>query len=451
MKSENAFTICPKCNRRGFIAFKYTKTKVQVPHINNLKSINNALDYNAKLYFRLFEIFLFSHDPPDETNTGTNVLRDYQKFIWFTPHFREHVEEFSDLVYTCYNPNIKSSKQRGTAGMTPSFQLNRAFMDRLQREAASRDIKPRNRYAGYLLFYAISFLALKDVYEEFVFVRHFDRKFGLFGPEKEEVYEDPITLKRVLKAFGFETLPLRYGSDNRNNRVLMEWLRIFFDSLDDNYSRAASRNQTAWKVCEICLRNNHKETYVGIDETCPVCKTKNEFYSKPDKRYIEKMYKELSEISVCYNEHYLTSLKIKSDLTHLVHRTCLNRYLEAFSKHTHKFFKSNSSFLQPHVLYFAHYDQSAGKDKRKKCYLNKELISQLKMSSEEYNGFIAFLDFNVSARHPDRLRVKEPDVILMNLFKLRQLLLEAKLPESFVTQMIERDLKAYRQSLRLQT
>jgi hypothetical protein len=190
---------------------------------------------------------------------------------------------------------------------------------------------------------------------------------------------------------------------------------------------------------------------VELDKTCPVCKTKNEFYSKPDKRYIEKMDKELSEICVCYSEHYLTSLKIKSDLTHLVHRTYLNRYLGAFSKHLHKFFKSNSSVLHPHVLYFAHYDQSARKDRRKKCYLNKELISQLKMTSEEYNGFIAFLNFNVSARHPDRPRVKEPDVILVNLLKLRQLLLEAKLPEGFITQMIERDLEAYRQSLRLQT
>lgn len=144
-----------------------------------------------------------------------------------------------------------------------------------------------------------------------------------------------------------------------------------------------------------------------------------------------------------YETYYSLSLRTKSKLTELVHGKMQCVYLESFANHKEKFFKSNKSFLKPSRVYFGHYDPSAGKRRRRACYLNREQIVELRMAGKDYDELIKFLGLCVAN--------KAVNLITITLSDLRHLLLESRFPESTIVGKIKRGLKAWTETSKLRT
>lgn len=178
------------------------------------------------------------------------ILNDYLRFIWFTPHCKKDIVDFSDEVYERFKPTVKVRKSKGVQNLTPST-INREVLERKEREIARKDENTRSWYAGCFLFFCISFLALRDVYSQILFSRYVGVKAGLYGLGNEPLDEDPVINEKVARAFGLETLLfLRDGADPRYNKPFFGWLKILSDSVAFGEAQAAARNQTEWKFCK---------------------------------------------------------------------------------------------------------------------------------------------------------------------------------------------------------
>ena len=61
ISNKKGHLICKKnnCNRRGFINEHYSKSRVQIPNKKDIDTIVKALDYNAKVFYRLYELYSY--------------------------------------------------------------------------------------------------------------------------------------------------------------------------------------------------------------------------------------------------------------------------------------------------------------------------------------------------------------------------------------------------------
>jgi len=353
------------------------------------------------------------------------------------------IQDFCDEVYELLEDTYEVRISRRVRDLTSSSTINRQVLARKEREIASKDEKTRSRYAGCFLFFCISFLALRDVHREVLFSRYVTIKADLYELGSEEIYENPVIEENVARAFGLETLLfLRDGADPRYNKPLFAWLKILSDSVAYGEAQAAARNPTDWMFCKTCWQRHNKWTFVKINERCACCNSKNQFRTRPHKKYIAKLEKAIVELWGDYETYYPLALYTKSKLTELVHGKMRDIYLQSFAKHKQKFFESNKTFLKPSTVYFAHYDSSAGKSRRRYCYLDKEHISQMRMTGEAYDGFIKLLDMCIAN--------KAHMLTAITLSDLRRLLLGARFPESMILDKIERDLNAWAGSSKLQ-
>jgi hypothetical protein len=78
---------------------------VQIPNQKNIDTIVKALDYNAKLFYRLYE---FTSCLPSGANIDDEFnINSYQKIVPFSPHTIEETIEFEDRLKKFYLKNLK--------------------------------------------------------------------------------------------------------------------------------------------------------------------------------------------------------------------------------------------------------------------------------------------------------------------------------------------------------
>jgi hypothetical protein len=97
--------ICSKCDKRGFIKKNYSKSKVQIPNKKNIDTIVKALDYNAKMFFRLYEFS--SYLPYDKALEEELNIDKYLKFVSFSPHTTDEIKEFENKLQIFFQKNLK--------------------------------------------------------------------------------------------------------------------------------------------------------------------------------------------------------------------------------------------------------------------------------------------------------------------------------------------------------
>jgi hypothetical protein len=82
------------CGKRGFLTKVFRKSKVQIPRRNNITTVSKALDYNAKVFYRLYEFLTLL--PYDEGLEKEFNITKYAEIVPFSPHNNEDIKGFED-------------------------------------------------------------------------------------------------------------------------------------------------------------------------------------------------------------------------------------------------------------------------------------------------------------------------------------------------------------------
>jgi hypothetical protein len=99
LHKKKGYLICGRnnCGKTGHIIAKFPKSRVQIPIRKNIVGPVKALDYNAKIFYRLYQKFSFV--PSGEEIHYEVGFDHYQRVVSFSPFTEEEIKAFELKVW----------------------------------------------------------------------------------------------------------------------------------------------------------------------------------------------------------------------------------------------------------------------------------------------------------------------------------------------------------------
>ena len=158
---KKGYLLCGRtgCETRGFIWKRY-KDHVQIPLRKNITGVFEALDYNAKNFYKQHEYLTFN--PPNEEQESAFNIDEYNRIIPFTPHNREYIRDFEQKFMKIFSNNIdfyypEKTKTNIIADLPIDYTNNNIY--KVARETIKNETRRRpNRISIFCLFFLFHLL-----------------------------------------------------------------------------------------------------------------------------------------------------------------------------------------------------------------------------------------------------------------------------------------------------
>ncbi|MBA3283652.1 MAG: hypothetical protein H0U27_01150, partial [Nitrosopumilus sp.] len=381
MKGDG-YIVCGKtgCGERGFITRVFRKTKVQIPRRNKITLVSKALDYNAKVFYRLYE-FLTLLPFDAELEKEFNITK-YAKIVPFSPHnngdIKSFEDRFTDLLSKKYDIFNKRNSSIHSDKINPKIEYNNNNIYKLNREIdMSQSLKNLSRPSLSCLFYSISFASLRDIYKE---IEDFGSQDTDFQNVQNEMKSNSFIFSQCIM------IPYCYIEnilDKRYHIPVHKIQKFIRDSFDHGIRGASTKNSKNWLICVNCLGNGRKSLF--INGKCPVCGNTKKRISRIDPKSIENIRYHVINDMLFYYRFYHTMLINMSDITDLIKNQSGLResYLFNFKKYEIQVIDSESSYLKTHNYLLCHYNKER-KSKKISHSLNELDILNTRIIDNDY-------------------------------------------------------------------
>jgi hypothetical protein len=252
--NKNGYLICLRnnCNRRGAIAKRVHKNQVQIPNKKNIKTIVEALDFNAKVFYRLYEFLTYL--PFDKKLEHKFNIDKYVRFVPFSPHSTEETKVFENKFINILSQKFeKQNKKLSTISennkVVPKIEYNDNYLHKIKRELNKKGKRVAHGSSISCLYYSISFAALRDLYEE---MEHYMYPEPYSLESKIEMDEFNKTISKCLL---FINLFSEYLVDNGYHIPVTEIWKLMIDSTNFGYNAASTKNSYTCQICTKCIEN----------------------------------------------------------------------------------------------------------------------------------------------------------------------------------------------------
>ncbi len=306
---------CSKCNTiGGTLSKRWVKRNVNIPKIENIKTISEAWDYSGKIFLRIRELQILF--PP--LTHDFEIKNTFAQFEKLCPLSREDFEAFINKNMDTISKNALSKKE---------------MMEKREDVKFHRFVLPKNagkitRLSVSSLYGAIVCFSLRDIFETSGKINH--------------QYQHA---KSICNIFRFFYLSLR------NTISKLKWEDIIEDINEYGYNAASSLNSILTNICANCsnVRKKEKELVFleEIDQRnneiifrCPNCGKSNRRKRKFSTQYLKQTFQKKSQE---FN-HFIDSLPDYEEF--------INRY--------GKYLKT--VFAEQFLEYFALYEENAKRD-----------------------------------------------------------------------------------------
>ena len=404
------------CARRGYIWKRY-KGHVQIPLRKNITGVLEALDYNAKNFYKQHEHLTFN--PPNEAQESSFNIDEYNRIILFTPHNREDIINFEQRFMKIFSNNIdfyypESSKTKTKTNIIADLPIdyNNNNIYKLARETIKNETTRRpNRISIFCLFCSISFASLRDIYQkvEHSYVPNLSSNYHI--DELKKYYQTLATCLIIPYYY------VEYIFNNKYRISQFDILNLIRDSQDYGSRAASSRNAHNWLFCITCLEN--KRISFIKNGKCIHCLNSRKKMTKLDSKSIQTMYFNIKNDMYFYYINYLTLVKFMSIITNFLKNDYIvkEEYFSHFNRYKHQISNSKLLYLRKCHYQIRHYDATI-LPKKKIHYLTNSEILNTKVKDHEYLNEIIMQSINYPNIETNRLidiltRYRFPDEIML--------------------------------------
>lgn len=305
---------CNRCNTIGGVLSKrWVKRNINIPKIENIKTISEAWDYAGKIFLRIRELQILF--PPSD---DFEIKHMFEQFEMLCPLSRKDFEAFINRNIDTISKNALSKKEIMEKKAGIKFH-------RFNLPKASGII---TRSSVSCLYYAIVCFSIRDIFETSGKINY------------QEQYVDSIC--NMYRLFYISL---------RNTIPKLKWINIIEDIEEYGYNAASSLNPIYTNICVNCsnIRKKEKELVFLLEAgqnnnevifKCPNCgksdRRKRNFSSQYLKQAYQKKYQEFVDV-VYTNQDY-----------------------EEFKNRYGKYLKT--VFAEQFLEHFALYEENAKKD-----------------------------------------------------------------------------------------
>lgn len=385
--SRQGYLICGKtdCGKKGSIRKRY-RDHVQIPQSKKIERITEALEYNAKNFYKQHEHFTYL--PVDLEQEKRFILDEYYKILPFTPHNREDVIDFekkwieilskdSKLRYPIKIPKVSNS-------LTLPREFNNNNIYKISKEFLRKETYPRpNRLSIFCLFCSVSFASLLEVFNELE-QESYPELFSS-GSVLDCEYCCQCLVKCII-------LPYSYIEIIFNEKYhISEFniLKLIKDSHEHSIRGASTRNSKNWLICIKCLENRHLSWIEK--EKCLKCGSPKKI-TRLDPKIVERIYCNAVNDTRFLVVHYLLLVKFWSKLTNLLKNDSKIRekYISAFKKYENEILNPKSTYLKNHDYLMIHYDPIKSSKKTSHSLSELEMLNTRVIDNEYLLGLTFF-------------------------------------------------------------
>lgn len=381
--TNKGYLICgrPDCKKRGFIRKKY-KDHVQIPLRRNITGITAALDYNAKIFFRLHE-HLTILPPSKEQERHFDIDHHYPRIIPFTPHAISDFYEFEQRVTTMLSRDLeeyypeKGSKLSAIAHLPNDYTSNR--VRKISREFVKKGATKRiNRLSMFCLFCSISFAALRDIYMK-IENTCFDSSFS-----NEDINMTKVNFQNIATCL---IIPYYYTEPVFNKKYHVSQfkiLKILKDSFVYGNWAASTRNSKNWLFCMKCLEDR-KLNLITKKGKCPkCCNTRKKVMKLDSKSVAQFKHKIINDIRLYYL-YYPLLIKFMTTTTEILNDpTTREKYLNNFKNYENQIISSKSTYLRNYKYQMIHYDTINSSKKTSHSLTELDILNTIIVDDHEY-------------------------------------------------------------------
>jgi hypothetical protein len=341
LKPNKGHLICSKCNKKGFIK-RNSKSKVQIPNKKNIDTIAKALDYNAKMFYKLYEYC--SYLPYNKTLEEELNIDKYLKFVPFSPHSFEEIKDIEFIFalnlledFDEYNNKLINDEIGGR--IINNKDYNNKSLCKIDRDLNKRHKRTIHGSSIAFLYFSISYAASRDLF--YMMISIGSKKIATEMEKNEE---------KIARCLLFINLFSEYLVDNRYHIPIEKISQLMKDSVEYGLNATSTKNSFDWLICKKCFDKERLSLFEN--GKCPKCNNTKKIVSRLDPKTIQKMMNDVGNEIRCYMTHYMRFLGFMSEITNQIKNYEIIRmdYLSLFKKHAIQIMKSEKKYLKKIII-----------------------------------------------------------------------------------------------------
>jgi hypothetical protein len=392
ISKQIGFLICPKenCNQAGFLVKGSSKNNVQIPKQENIKTIADAFDLNAKYFYRIYENLTFAQNSYDSIdhdklyNPPPYVIPAYfynDKIVIDT--FEKKMKPILENKYELYNKNLKYTNNHNKT-LDVNYTKNNLY--KREREIFKEKKKTVSKVAIHCLFYSISFAALRDTWklirEEYsgIFDNCDSHYSDLIKNDDERLVKSICTIYNITKS----------DFDNRNFFGYSELSKLIGERKTYGSHIASAKNDYRLPFCSKCL---NKDRTITTSDRCPVCGNDKRKRVKINPKQIDKYYVDGVNnmlFAITFLPIFIPFMMFIVNMMNIP--VCKNSYLSNFKKYEDQVINSGYSYLKSSRYYIRHSGKK--EPKRQNCSLKLLDILNIIIKDSLYELWIEIIISN---------------------------------------------------------
>jgi hypothetical protein len=344
---------CIKCNTIGSTLSKqWVKRNVNIPKIENIKTISEAWDYSGKIFLKIRELQILF--PPTDDFEINNMFTQFEKLCPLSK------EDFNAFINRNMNTISKNALYKKEA-------MEKKGDIKFHRFGLPKTSGKITRLSVSALYCAIVCFSLRDIFESSGNINH------------QYQY-----VKSICNIFRFFYLSLR------NTIPKLKWVNIIEDIEDYGYNAASSLNSIDTIICNNCsnVRKNEKELVfleeIGRENNevifkCPKCGKSDRHKRKFSVQHLKKTFQKQTQEYVDVDD----SLDNYEEFTIRYSKYLTTVFSEEFLEHFAIYEQNAKNDLLTKKEYYAigHYDSNK-KHKKRWCIIKN--LAELEIDDQKY-------------------------------------------------------------------
>jgi hypothetical protein len=374
LKPKKGHLICSKCDKKGFIK-RNSKGKVQIPNKKNVDTVAKALDYHAKMFYKLYAFC--SYLPYNKALEEELNIDKYLRFVPFSSHSIEEIKDIEFIFalnlsedFDEYNNKLINDEIDGR--IIDNKYYNNKSLCKIDRDLNKRHKRTVHGSSIAFLYYSISYAALRDLF--YMMMSTSSKKITT------EIEKDG---EKIARGLLFVNLFSEYLVDKRYHIPIEKISQLMIDSVEYGLNAASTKNSFDWLICKKCFDNRRLSLFE--DGKCSKCNNTKKIVSRLDPRTIKKMMKDIGNEMRCYKTHYMSFLGFMSEITNQIKNNEIIRmdYLSLFKKYAIQIMKSEKKYLNKNYYCMIHSDNGK-ENKKSSCMLTEDDILNIQTYDDKY-------------------------------------------------------------------